>query len=69
MDNDEPDLFTCKCTKCGRKILVSILQFGVSHIEGVGVICESCIDWNSDYAKENPDIMNAVKFKFENIGS
>ena len=33
-----------KCGKCGRKILVEMLLFGVPHHTGVSVTCASCLE-------------------------
>ena len=36
--------YACTCSKCKRKILVEIPQFGVSHIMAVMTICWDCLD-------------------------
>ncbi len=46
-----------KCSKCERKIIVSIHEFGVNHISGVNVTCGECMgdvdeEWEAANLKE-----------------
>lgn len=53
-----------KCNKCGKKILVEIHQFGISHIASTVVTCAKCIVFNKisdEFKKEHPDVINDLK--------
>ena len=56
--------YPVQCSKCGRKILVSILRVGVSHDANILAMCADCIDWNVDYCKENPEYCKDIQEKF-----
>ena len=53
-----------KCSKCGRKLVVSLFQFGVSHVSGMAILCPDCtqkIDWNEKYFVEHPEETERIK--------
>jgi endogenous inhibitor of DNA gyrase (YacG/DUF329 family) len=53
-----------KCSSCGRKMLVSVFQFGVSHVGGISVLCPDCtakVNWEEGYFKEHPEEVERIK--------
>ena len=49
------------CTKCKRKILVSIGLFGVSHHTGLTVICADCLKVDEQFAQTYPEIAKRIE--------
>jgi len=47
--------YTCKCPKCGRKILVEMGFFGVPHNTHPWVTCAQCLDIKDKYKKDHPE--------------
>jgi len=48
----------CECPKCGRKILVEQVLFGVSHTAQIGACCGECLAKSGlepEFVKENPE--------------
>ena len=58
-----------KCSQCGRKMVVSLFQFGVSHVAGMAIRCPDCtekIDWNEKYFVEHPEETERIKELLKN---
>ena len=43
-----------KCNKCGRKILVEIGLFGISHNASIQATCVECVEINETFKKDYP---------------
>ena len=57
--------YACTCSKCKRKILVEIPQFGISHIMAVMTTCWDCLD---DAAKGNAkSVYGMTETTFEEV--
>jgi hypothetical protein len=56
--------YPVQCRVCGRKLLVTIIRFGVSHDSDIFAMCADCIDWNFNYCKENPEKCQELKDRF-----
>ena len=53
-----------RCSQCNRAMVISIIQFGVSHVADTLVRCPDCtekIDWNEKYFVDNPDEAERIK--------
>ena len=74
-NNDKIDFdtmhVTTRCTKCGRKIYVAVVQFGISHIGGITAACADCIKWDdtNPYCREYPDECAEINRRFKEMDS
>lgn len=50
-----------KCNKCGKKILVEILLFGVSHNLDVIATCGSCMKISDNIKEKYPEVSKKIE--------
>lgn len=50
----------CQCTKCGRKILVSMGINGTIHHMGLTVTCADCLEVNENFRKDQPQVAKMI---------
>jgi len=56
--------YKIKCQKCGRKILVEVLLFGVNHNADLIATCAECLQkkgLDKKFAKKNPEVAKDIK--------
>ena len=53
--------YTLSCNKCGRKILVEIVLFGVNHNASVRATCAECLTLNEEYCAEHSEECEEIK--------
>lgn len=44
-----------KCEKCGRKILVEFVLYGICHNLDIAATCADCVRLSSKFKKERPE--------------
>ena len=49
------------CHKCGRKVMVQLVLFGVPHHAQVILTCAECVEPSEQMRKEHPEIVSKVE--------
>lgn len=55
------DPYMEKCTECGKKVIVSIANNGVSHVISISVQCSECLVITDEYKKIKPDLAKEIE--------
>jgi hypothetical protein len=58
--NVDLDIQKLACPKCGRKILVEVVLFGVSHNAGITATCAECVSVNEEFRADNPEVARQI---------
>ena len=50
----------CRCSRCGRKVLVETSMYGLPERSKAYVTCAECLVLSTDFKKDYPDEANEI---------